>query len=102
MPGSVVWLINHQCPIHTPAPLLTGTLPNITRNAIVNCAEMVTYDIIKEKLLDSHLLTGEAWGCWYTVLPSHLKGMGGTFQYSIGVGRIETWSRCQIQHQSSQ
>ncbi|XP_063112577.1 putative mitochondrial transporter UCP3 isoform X2 [Cavia porcellus] len=33
------------------------TLPNITRNAIVNCAEMVTYDIIKEKLLDSCLLT---------------------------------------------
>ncbi|XP_028357247.1 putative mitochondrial transporter UCP3 isoform X4 [Physeter macrocephalus] len=33
------------------------TLPNITRNAIINCAEMVTYDIIKEKLLDCHLLT---------------------------------------------
>ncbi|XP_039084634.1 mitochondrial uncoupling protein 3 isoform X3 [Hyaena hyaena] len=33
------------------------TWPNITRNAIVNCAEMVTYDIIKEKLLDYHLLT---------------------------------------------
>lgn len=39
---------------------LTGTWPNITRNAIVNCAEMVTYDIIKEKLLDSHLFTGES------------------------------------------
>ncbi|KAM7084410.1 putative mitochondrial transporter UCP3 [Molossus nigricans] len=37
--------------------LWKGTFPNITRNAIVNCAEMVTYDIIKEKLLDSHLLT---------------------------------------------
>ncbi|XP_004382016.1 putative mitochondrial transporter UCP3 isoform X2 [Trichechus manatus latirostris] len=37
--------------------LWKGTLPNITRNAIVNCAEMVTYDIIKEKLLDCHLLT---------------------------------------------
>ncbi|XP_058401608.1 putative mitochondrial transporter UCP3 isoform X3 [Diceros bicornis minor] len=33
------------------------TLPNITRNAIVNCGEMVTYDIIKEKLLDYHLFT---------------------------------------------
>nr|XP_045002161.1 mitochondrial uncoupling protein 3 isoform X3 [Jaculus jaculus] len=33
------------------------TFPNITRNAIVNCAEMVTYDIIKEKLLESHLFT---------------------------------------------
>ncbi|KAK2505604.1 hypothetical protein MC885_003371 [Smutsia gigantea] len=37
--------------------LWKGTWPNITRNAIVNCAEMVTYDIIKEKLLDYHLLT---------------------------------------------
>ncbi|XP_014931074.1 mitochondrial uncoupling protein 3 isoform X1 [Acinonyx jubatus] len=37
--------------------LWKGTLPNITRNAIINCAEMVTYDIIKEKLLDYHLLT---------------------------------------------
>ncbi|XP_064144757.1 putative mitochondrial transporter UCP3 isoform X3 [Loxodonta africana] len=37
--------------------LWKGTLPNVTRNAIVNCAEMVTYDIIKEKLLDYHLLT---------------------------------------------
>ncbi|XP_008705558.1 mitochondrial uncoupling protein 3 isoform X1 [Ursus maritimus] len=40
-----------------PSPSFTGTWPNITRNAIVNCAEMVTYDIIKEKLLDYHLLT---------------------------------------------
>ncbi|XP_049569141.1 mitochondrial uncoupling protein 3 isoform X2 [Orcinus orca] len=37
--------------------LWKGTLPNITRNAIINCAEMVTYDIIKEKLLNYHLLT---------------------------------------------
>ncbi|ELW71874.1 Mitochondrial uncoupling protein 3 [Tupaia chinensis] len=37
--------------------LWKGTWPNITRNAIVNCAEMVTYDIVKEKLLDNHLLT---------------------------------------------
>ncbi|KAM9078865.1 putative mitochondrial transporter UCP3 isoform X2 [Balaenoptera ricei] len=37
--------------------LWKGTLPNITRNAIINCAEMVTYDVIKEKLLDYHLLT---------------------------------------------
>lgn len=42
-------------------PFLTGTLPNIMRNAIVNCAEMVTYDIIKEKLLHYHLFTGETW-----------------------------------------
>uniref|UniRef100_A0A8D1SL19 Uncoupling protein 3 n=2 Tax=Sus scrofa TaxID=9823 RepID=A0A8D1SL19_PIG len=37
--------------------LWKGILPNITRNAIVNCAEMVTYDVIKEKVLDYHLLT---------------------------------------------
>ncbi|XP_053781725.1 putative mitochondrial transporter UCP3 [Desmodus rotundus] len=37
--------------------LWKGTLPNIMRNAIVNCAEMVTYDIIKEKLLQYHLFT---------------------------------------------
>ncbi|XP_061236797.1 putative mitochondrial transporter UCP3 isoform X1 [Bos javanicus] len=39
--------------------LWKGILPNITRNAIVNCGEMVTYDIIKEKLLDYHLLTAQ-------------------------------------------
>ncbi|XP_032114929.1 mitochondrial uncoupling protein 3 isoform X1 [Sapajus apella] len=37
--------------------LWKGTWPNIMRNAIVNCAEMVTYDVLKEKLLESHLLT---------------------------------------------
>ncbi|XP_047609517.1 mitochondrial uncoupling protein 3 isoform X2 [Phacochoerus africanus] len=37
--------------------LWKGILPNITRNAIINCAEMVTYDVIKEKVLDYHLLT---------------------------------------------
>ncbi|XP_028903657.1 mitochondrial uncoupling protein 3 isoform X1 [Ornithorhynchus anatinus] len=40
--------------------LWKGTVPNITRNAIVNCAEMVTYDLIKESLTDHHLMTGEA------------------------------------------
>ncbi|XP_066476023.1 putative mitochondrial transporter UCP3 isoform X3 [Tiliqua scincoides] len=33
------------------------TLPNITRNAIVNCGELVTYDLIKEALLKYHLMT---------------------------------------------
>uniref|UniRef100_A0A8D2IX41 Uncoupling protein 3 n=1 Tax=Varanus komodoensis TaxID=61221 RepID=A0A8D2IX41_VARKO len=37
--------------------LWKGTLPNITRNAIVNCGEMVTYDLIKEALLKYHLMT---------------------------------------------
>uniref|UniRef100_A0A8C8RYG5 Uncoupling protein 3 n=1 Tax=Pelusios castaneus TaxID=367368 RepID=A0A8C8RYG5_9SAUR len=37
--------------------LWKGTLPNITRNAIVNCGEMVTYDLLKEMLLSYHLMT---------------------------------------------
>ncbi|XP_037334963.2 mitochondrial uncoupling protein 2-like isoform X2 [Pungitius pungitius] len=32
-------------------------LTNITRNAIVNCCELVTYDIIKELILKYHLMT---------------------------------------------
>lgn len=37
-----------------------GCMPNITRNAIVNCAELVTYDMIKELILKYDLMTGEA------------------------------------------
>uniref|UniRef100_UPI00398E3FFE mitochondrial brown fat uncoupling protein 1 n=1 Tax=Pristiophorus japonicus TaxID=55135 RepID=UPI00398E3FFE len=37
--------------------LWKGTFPNITRNAIVNCSELVTYDIIKETILRNKLLT---------------------------------------------
>ncbi|XP_069487296.1 mitochondrial brown fat uncoupling protein 1 [Ambystoma mexicanum] len=37
--------------------LWKGTLPNVTRNAIVNCTELVTYDLIKEALLQHKLLT---------------------------------------------
>ena len=59
----------------SPTPFLTGVLPNITRNAIVNCGEMVTYDIIKEKLLDYHLLTGEALGSRQIALPVW-RGLG--------------------------
>uniref|UniRef100_A0A8C6WGS9 Uncoupling protein 3 n=1 Tax=Neogobius melanostomus TaxID=47308 RepID=A0A8C6WGS9_9GOBI len=33
--------------------LWKGCMPNITRNAIVNCAELVTYDLIKELILNS-------------------------------------------------
>lgn len=60
---------------YQPHPFLTGVLPNITRNAIVNCGEMVTYDIIKEKLLDYHLLTGEALGSRQIALPVW-RGLG--------------------------
>lgn len=34
-------------------------MPNITRNAIVNCAELVTYDMIKELILKYDVMTGE-------------------------------------------
>ncbi|XP_044537639.1 mitochondrial brown fat uncoupling protein 1 [Gracilinanus agilis] len=37
--------------------LWKGTMPNVARNAIVNSAELVTYDLIKENLLKYNLLT---------------------------------------------
>ncbi|XP_071352499.1 dicarboxylate carrier UCP2-like [Trachinotus anak] len=37
--------------------LWKGCLPNIARNAIVNCSELVTYDIIKELILKHNLMT---------------------------------------------
>ncbi|NP_001088647.1 uncoupling protein 1 S homeolog [Xenopus laevis] len=37
--------------------LWKGTFPNVTRNAIVNCTELVTYDLIKENLLHHKLMT---------------------------------------------
>uniref|UniRef100_A0A3B3HHB3 Dicarboxylate carrier UCP2 n=1 Tax=Oryzias latipes TaxID=8090 RepID=A0A3B3HHB3_ORYLA len=37
--------------------LWKGALPNIIRNATVNCSELVTYDVIKELLLKNHLMT---------------------------------------------
>uniref|UniRef100_UPI00358E4F73 putative mitochondrial transporter UCP3 n=1 Tax=Myxine glutinosa TaxID=7769 RepID=UPI00358E4F73 len=37
--------------------LWKGMLPNVTRNAIVNCGELVTYDIIKESILKYNLMT---------------------------------------------
>lgn len=36
----------------------SGCLLNIARNAIVNCSELVTYDIIKEQILKNKLMTG--------------------------------------------
>ncbi|NXP74653.1 UCP3 protein, partial [Ramphastos sulfuratus] len=36
--------------------LWRGSLPNIARNAIVNCGELVTYDLIKEALLRAQLM----------------------------------------------
>ncbi|XP_068173510.1 dicarboxylate carrier UCP2-like [Antennarius striatus] len=37
--------------------LWKGCLPNIARNCIVNCSELVTYDIIKEFILKHNLMT---------------------------------------------
>ncbi|KFV67982.1 Mitochondrial uncoupling protein 3, partial [Dryobates pubescens] len=36
--------------------LWRGSLPNIARNAIVNCGELVTYDLLKDALLQGHLM----------------------------------------------
>ncbi|GAA6107612.1 mitochondrial uncoupling protein 2-like [Tachysurus ichikawai] len=49
--------------------LWKGVIPNITRNAIVNCAELVTYDIIKELILKHNLMTDN--------LPCHLTAAFG-------------------------
>lgn len=66
---------------HPPSPLVSGftlvlfppvgTSPNVARNAIVNCAELVTYDLIKDALLKANLMTGELEWCWVSsFLPS--------------------------------
>lgn len=36
--------------------LWAGALPNMGRNAIVNVAEIVCYDVVKEKIIKSGLL----------------------------------------------
>uniref|UniRef100_A0A8C3U709 UCP3 protein n=1 Tax=Catharus ustulatus TaxID=91951 RepID=A0A8C3U709_CATUS len=36
--------------------LWRGTLPNIARNAVINCGELVTYDLIKDALLRAQLM----------------------------------------------
>lgn len=43
---------------HSCLPASLGTLPNITRNALVNCTELVTYDMIKEAILKHKLMSG--------------------------------------------
>ncbi|XP_068926938.1 dicarboxylate carrier SLC25A8 isoform X2 [Petaurus breviceps papuanus] len=45
------------------------TSPNVARNAIVNCAELVTYDLIKDALLKAHLMTDD--------LPCHFTSAFG-------------------------
>ncbi|XP_015506677.1 mitochondrial uncoupling protein 3 isoform X6 [Parus major] len=40
--------------------LWRGTLPNIARNAIINCGELVTYDLLKDALLQAQLMTASS------------------------------------------
>lgn len=58
-------------PSPMPPPSCTGTLPNIARNAIVSCRELVTYDLTKDALLRAQLMTGEdgAGGTWPGTIP---------------------------------
>ncbi|KAF7700977.1 mitochondrial uncoupling protein 2 [Silurus meridionalis] len=49
--------------------LWKGTGPNITRNAIVNCTELVTYDLIKDALLRNTQMTDD--------LPCHFTSAFG-------------------------
>ncbi|MGH0118412.1 UNVERIFIED_CONTAM: hypothetical protein FKN15_023348 [Acipenser sinensis] len=61
---------------------LKGTLPNITRNAIVNAAELVTYDIIKETILKYKLLTDN--------LPCHfLSAFGAGFCTTVVASPVD-------------
>ncbi|XP_060996884.1 mitochondrial brown fat uncoupling protein 1 isoform X1 [Dama dama] len=39
--------------------LWKGTTPNLTRNVIINCTELVTYDLMKEALVKSRLLADD-------------------------------------------
>ncbi|XP_071378636.1 mitochondrial brown fat uncoupling protein 1 isoform X3 [Centroberyx affinis] len=52
-----------------------STLPNITRNALVNCTELVTYDLIKEAILRHNLMSDN--------LPCH-------FVSAFGAGFVTT------------
>ncbi|XP_077307398.1 dicarboxylate carrier SLC25A8 [Lithobates pipiens] len=49
--------------------LWKGTAPNITRNALVNCTELVTYDLIKDALLSYNLMSDN--------LPCHVTSAFG-------------------------
>ncbi|CAK7316338.1 mitochondrial brown fat uncoupling protein 1 isoform X1 [Vulpes vulpes] len=39
--------------------LWKGTTPNLMRNVIINCTELVTYDLMKEALVRNHLLADD-------------------------------------------
>ena len=54
-----MFITHHPVMFKTSLSFPLGCMPNITRNAIVNCAELVTYDMIKELILKYDLMTGE-------------------------------------------
>ncbi|KAM4628070.1 dicarboxylate carrier UCP2-like [Polymixia lowei] len=84
--------------------LWKGCLPNITRNAIVNCSELVTYDIIKELILKHNLMTDNmpchftaAFGAGFctTVVASPVDVVKTRFMNSVP-GQYSSASNCAV------
>ncbi|XP_044058509.1 mitochondrial uncoupling protein 2-like [Siniperca chuatsi] len=84
--------------------LWKGCLPNITRNAIVNCSELVTYDIIKELILKYDLMTdnvpchftaGFAAGFCTTVVASPVDVVKTRFMNSVP-GQYSSATNCAL------
>ncbi|KAI4892654.1 hypothetical protein NFI96_022788, partial [Prochilodus magdalenae] len=79
--------------------LWKGCMPNITRNAIVNCAELVTYDVIKELILKYDLMTDN--------LPCHFTAaFGAGFCTTIVASPVDVvktrfMNSCQGQYNSA-
>ncbi len=80
---------------------ILGCMPNITRNAIVNCAELVTYDVIKELILKYDLMTGMKptnlmlllWLCVCSCCLTHLPSLDNLpchFTAAFGAGFCTT------------
>uniref|UniRef100_A0A672H2U6 Dicarboxylate carrier UCP2 n=1 Tax=Salarias fasciatus TaxID=181472 RepID=A0A672H2U6_SALFA len=68
--------------------LWKGCLPNVARNAIVNCSELVTYDIIKELILKydnmpCHFTAGFAAGFCTTVVASPVDVVKTRYMNSV-------------------
>lgn len=65
--------------------IVSGCLPNIARNAIVNCSELVTYDIIKELILKYNLMTGRVQFASSQVLCTDLPHFTLTFFFFLWI-----------------
>lgn len=62
--------------------LWRGCLPNVSRNAVVNCTELVSYDLIKETLLQRQLLSDN--------IPCHfLSAVGAGFFTTLFASPID-------------